>query len=364
MKSAVVSRDRHSRIARRTLCQHTHGRAVLWKFRVWKCCHACNAQTPRAGMNNTCAEAHAVDAATAEWEAALRKKSGWLVRANFTFRLFGNDGWGVLLLLLLTSAITLACASHLGYATMCILLALIVVASDPIRVVYACSAPIAFFIRTSAFLDRFTYFPGHAELESAQAAAEIRGEVQALLARTDDGKALRFVRDTFNGANKAIAADVDDDTGRGWHLYVVKLGDVFTAHAQRDLPRLVARLQALPEVRSCVVSILDAHTRIPLHVGYFKGAMRYMFPIRVPSDRTACVLLLNGTTYHWSEGEGVLWDDCFPHLVRNDSDEVRVVLYMDVRRPLSSGWIHAPLRVLQTAGKLLLEQSGARADAT
>ena len=37
--------------------------------------------------------------------------------------------------------------------------------------------------------------------------------------------------------------------------------------------------------------------------------------------------------YHWKEGKGELWDDTYPHKVYNNTNEIRVVIYMDVKRP-------------------------------
>jgi aspartate beta-hydroxylase/beta-hydroxylase len=41
-----------------------------------------------------------------------------------------------------------------------------------------------------------------------------------------------------------------------------------------------------------------------------------------------------GRGYVWKEGEGVLFDDSWPHEVINRSREPRVVLIVDVPRPL------------------------------
>jgi beta-hydroxylase len=41
--------------------------------------------------------------------------------------------------------------------------------------------------------------------------------------------------------------------------------------------------------------------------------------------------------YCWTESVGVLWDDMYPHKVYNNTDEIRVIIYMDVVRPLRWG---------------------------
>ena len=43
---------------------------------------------------------------------------------------------------------------------------------------------------------------------------------------------------------------------------------------------------------------------------------------------------MNGQQAVWEEGKGMMFDDTYPHEVRNDTDGVRVVLFMDILRPL------------------------------
>jgi aspartyl/asparaginyl beta-hydroxylase (cupin superfamily) len=45
-------------------------------------------------------------------------------------------------------------------------------------------------------------------------------------------------------------------------------------------------------------------------------------------------LLQQGTFYYWHEGEGMMFDDNQLHDATNNSDEVRVVLFLDVARKL------------------------------
>ena len=45
-------------------------------------------------------------------------------------------------------------------------------------------------------------------------------------------------------------------------------------------------------------------------------------------------MLEEGTYYHWHEGEGVMFDDNPLHDATNESDEERVVLFLDVARKL------------------------------
>ena len=44
---------------------------------------------------------------------------------------------------------------------------------------------------------------------------------------------------------------------------------------------------------------------------------------------------VDGHTCVWEEGQAFMFDDTFPHEVHNDTDEERVVLLIDVERPMT-----------------------------
>jgi len=56
---------------------------------------------------------------------------------------------------------------------------------------------------------------------------------------------------------------------------------------------------------------------------------------------------------HWEEGRSVVFDDTYPHEVWNDTDEERVVLFVDFARP-----VRFPLSVLNEAVIRLFSRSG------
>ena len=54
----------------------------------------------------------------------------------------------------------------------------------------------------------------------------------------------------------------------------------------------------------------------------------------VPEPRESCRIRVGDDIAHWEEGESLLFDDSYEHEAWNDSDGYRVVLFMDVIRPL------------------------------
>ena len=64
--------------------------------------------------------------------------------------------------------------------------------------------------------------------------------------------------------------------------------------------------------------------------------LRYHLALKIPEPREACRLRVGGEYANWDEGKSLLFDDSYEHEAWNDTDGERVVLFMDVVRPLKS----------------------------
>jgi beta-hydroxylase len=82
-------------------------------------------------------------------------------------------------------------------------------------------------------------------------------------------------------------------------------------------------------------SILAPGKRIPPHDGPYKGVLRYHLGLAVPDgpvDRVG--IRVGDETRGWSEGGSLVFDDTYEHAAWNDTEQTRVVLFLDVVRPL------------------------------
>jgi len=211
---------------------------------------------------------------------------------------------------------------------------------NPIEALYMMSALITLETRTPEFLDKDAYFPMNRVFEDSDNFKALKDEVENVLEKTGGGDSLTMTSETFSGKNNYIGSDIrknDDGITKAWRLINIKAGDEYSAVAHKYFPSLVRILKGVPQIRTCAVSVLQDGVHIPIHVGYYKGIMRYMIPIVVPKDRENVFLCVNEIKYCWTEGVGVLWDDTYPHKVYNNTDEIRVIIYMDVVRPLRWG---------------------------
>lgn len=98
-------------------------------------------------------------------------------------------------------------------------------------------------------------------------------------------------------------------------------------------PKTDQALQHIPGMKTAFFSILSPHKHIAPHEGPFKGVLRYHLGLIVPREKEQCRIRVADQFAHWEEGKGIIFDDRFDHQVWNDTDETRVVLFVDFVRP-------------------------------
>jgi aspartate beta-hydroxylase len=174
-------------------------------------------------------------------------------------------------------------------------------------------------------LDLDAHFPGHARFTDA--APALRDE--ALRIAESIGAVPRFHE------LMPQQASISNQDARDWRMLIVKAyGVTVKANAQR-CPALARLVAADPDVLSAALSFLAPGKKVPEHRGPFRGVLRYFLGLSVPLDasgRPGAVLTIDGTEHRIASGEALLWDDTYPHAVRNDTGELRIALLLDIRR--------------------------------
>lgn len=100
-------------------------------------------------------------------------------------------------------------------------------------------------------------------------------------------------------------------------------------------PRLVAHLAELDCVQTALLSFMQPGAHVPPHSDPATGVLRYHLAFVVPRERHKCYMRVDGNTYVWEEGKSVIFDTAYEHEVHNETDECRVVLFVDLHRPLA-----------------------------
>lgn len=118
-----------------------------------------------------------------------------------------------------------------------------------------------------------------------------------------------------------------------WKTYFLYGYGIKMSENCKYCPETTRLIEGVPGMKTAFFSILLPGKHIPEHRGPYKGVLRYHLALKVPQDRENCRIRVDDEFSCWSEGKGILFDDSYPHEVWNSTDEVRVVLFMDIVRP-------------------------------
>ena len=101
-------------------------------------------------------------------------------------------------------------------------------------------------------------------------------------------------------------------------------------------PRTAELLDRVPGLVVAFFSIMEPQTHVPRHRGLTKAWLNCHLPLAVPNGPGRCAMEVGGNEVTWREGEWLIFDETNPHEVWNDTEEARVVLFLQVRRPMTT----------------------------
>jgi beta-hydroxylase len=98
-------------------------------------------------------------------------------------------------------------------------------------------------------------------------------------------------------------------------------------------PETMALLKTVPGLVVAFFSIMEPGTQVPLHRGVTKAWYNCHLGLVVPEGRVG--IEIAGQPVGWREGEWLVFDETNRHRVWNETDRARVVLFLQVRRPMT-----------------------------
>lgn len=201
-------------------------------------------------------------------------------------------------------------------------------------------------VGATAFFDE-GHFPWLGELKSEWQA--VRAEAEAVLPIRDRLPAFQDISNEVGYISK------DDQ----WKTFML-LG--YGIRSERNLalcPATARALRHIPDLRTAFFSILEPGKRLPPHRGPYNGVLRLHLGLIVPEQADHCWIRVEHERRIWQPGEALIFDDALEHEVHNDTDEVRVVLFVDFLRPCRwpINWLN---RLLVFAARFSPAVQGAR----
>ena len=99
-------------------------------------------------------------------------------------------------------------------------------------------------------------------------------------------------------------------------------------------PETARILERIPGLLSALYSVMLPGVHVPRHTGPTKAIITAHLGLAIPAKRESCRMQVNERKVIWEQGRVVIFDDMNPHEVWNDTDEVRIVLLLHLKRPL------------------------------
>ncbi len=101
----------------------------------------------------------------------------------------------------------------------------------------------------------------------------------------------------------------------------------------KKCPQIARAIADTPGVVMAFLSIMEPRTHVPRHRGLTKGWLNCHLPLVIP-ENGRCEIAIDDELYQWKLNQWFVFDETFPHEVWNESDEPRLVLFLQVKRPM------------------------------
>jgi len=123
------------------------------------------------------------------------------------------------------------------------------------------------------------------------------------------------------------------EAGANWRVFMLYAYGQMPAKNRALCPETCRLLEGIPGLYAAFFSILDPGKSVPAHEGPLRTYLRYHLAIITPKNNPPSIRVKDHI-HTWQEGGGFFFDDSWEHEVTNKSDGVRVVLIVDIIRPL------------------------------
>ena len=122
--------------------------------------------------------------------------------------------------------------------------------------------------------------------------------------------------------------------GANWRVFFFEAMGRKIRLNRKLCPNTAALIDRIPRVFQACFSILEPRKSVPAHCGLYNGYLRYHLGIEVTQTSPPSIRIKD-QDYTWREGEGVLFDDTWPHEIKNECPDIRAVLIVDIPRPMT-----------------------------
>jgi beta-hydroxylase len=156
----------------------------------------------------------------------------------------------------------------------------------------------------------------------------------------DNWQVIRDEALALNQNAKIKASDDKDDLGfnsffrTGWKRFYLKWYGSNLLSAEQLCPNTLTFLNQLPTVKGAMFAMLPPGAYLGKHRDPYAGSLRYHLGLATPNSDN-CFITVDGQKYAWRDGEAVIFDETYIHSAENKTDQNRIILFLDVKRPVT-----------------------------
>lgn len=99
-------------------------------------------------------------------------------------------------------------------------------------------------------------------------------------------------------------------------------------------PKTMEILNKIEGASTIYFSLLAPHSHVKAHVGDTDAFYRVHLGLKIPHVLPACGIEVAGQKKSWETGKCLAFNDIYYHSVWNETDEERIVLIVDILRPV------------------------------
>lgn len=117
-----------------------------------------------------------------------------------------------------------------------------------------------------------------------------------------------------------------------WKTLIFKVGNTFINKNTSDCPNVHNILKRIPNLKFAMVSLLEPGAKLTPHRGTYGGLLRVHLGLKIPMGDV--FLSVDGVKKYWQKGKVIIFDDKFLHYAENNTSHSRIVLFLDILKPL------------------------------
>ena len=157
----------------------------------------------------------------------------------------------------------------------------------------------------------------------------------------DNWKTIKREALALNDSAHIRASDKLNDVGfnsffkTGWKRFYLKWYETALPSASDLCPETVKLIESVTSVKAGMFAMLPSGSRLVKHRDPYAGSLRYHLGL-VTANSSDCFLSVDGDEYYWKDGEAILFDETFIHFAENKSEVDRIILFLDIKRPVTS----------------------------